>query len=194
MNRRKEHNAAVIANHEMVPVTEARGNLRELVDRVAYERARIVLSKNGLPHVAVVGIQDLERLVDIDRLEGHHMMAEADAVRNPADAGVSIDEAVNPNTVRPLRSSPASAGARLGNPTEWLEALSSAGGSGVQRFSVEEFWASALGHHAIHELQHVLLEEVLDVVVEVNPVADRVSAQTKVQSALARAFKSPMRV
>ncbi|MDP9847834.1 type II toxin-antitoxin system Phd/YefM family antitoxin [Streptosporangium lutulentum] len=47
---------------ETVPFTVARGQLAELMGRVAYGGERIVLSRHGKPAVALVSIADLERL------------------------------------------------------------------------------------------------------------------------------------
>jgi prevent-host-death family protein len=44
---------------EEVPVTQARAELSDLVSRVAYAGARIILTRNGKPLAALVPINDL---------------------------------------------------------------------------------------------------------------------------------------
>lgn len=45
-----------------VPVTQARSDLAELVNRVAYSGERVVLTRHGKPLAALVSPSDLERL------------------------------------------------------------------------------------------------------------------------------------
>ncbi|WP_375430003.1 type II toxin-antitoxin system Phd/YefM family antitoxin [uncultured Friedmanniella sp.] len=48
-----------------IPVTEARAQFSELVNRVGYGRERIVLTRHGRPLVALVPAADLERLEEL---------------------------------------------------------------------------------------------------------------------------------
>lgn len=50
-----------------VPVTQARSDLAELVNRVAYSGDRVVLTRHGKPLAALVSSCDLERLEEADR-------------------------------------------------------------------------------------------------------------------------------
>jgi prevent-host-death family protein len=50
-----------------VPVTQARADLAELVNRVAYSGDRVVLTRHGKPLAALVSPSDLERLEDAER-------------------------------------------------------------------------------------------------------------------------------
>ncbi|MEV5709062.1 type II toxin-antitoxin system Phd/YefM family antitoxin [Actinoallomurus sp. NPDC052274] len=45
-----------------VPVTQARADLAELVNRVGYTGERIVLTRHGKPLAALVPVEDLEAL------------------------------------------------------------------------------------------------------------------------------------
>lgn len=47
--------------HE-IPVTQARAELAELINRVVYGGERVVLTRHGKPLVALVSAADLERL------------------------------------------------------------------------------------------------------------------------------------
>lgn len=47
--------------HE-IPVTQARAELADLINRVVYGEERVVLTRHGKPLVALVSAADLERL------------------------------------------------------------------------------------------------------------------------------------
>ncbi|WP_037918492.1 type II toxin-antitoxin system Phd/YefM family antitoxin [Actinacidiphila yeochonensis] len=49
-----------------VPVTQARAQLAELVNRVVYGGEQVVLTRHGKPLVALVSAADLERLRELD--------------------------------------------------------------------------------------------------------------------------------
>ncbi len=46
----------------IVSATDARNNFQELVNRVQYGRERILVQRRGKPVVAIIGIEDLNRL------------------------------------------------------------------------------------------------------------------------------------
>ena len=48
-----------------IPVTQARADLAELVNRVAYSGERVVLTRHGKSMAALVPAEDLERLEQI---------------------------------------------------------------------------------------------------------------------------------
>jgi prevent-host-death family protein len=48
--------------HDEIPVTEARAQLSELVNRVGFGKERIVLTRHGKPLVALVPAEILEEL------------------------------------------------------------------------------------------------------------------------------------
>ncbi|MFH8616249.1 type II toxin-antitoxin system Phd/YefM family antitoxin [Streptomyces sp. NPDC017979] len=50
-----------------IPVTQARAELAELINRVVYGGERVVVTRHGKPLVALVSSEDLERLEELDR-------------------------------------------------------------------------------------------------------------------------------
>jgi prevent-host-death family protein len=50
-----------------IPASEVRGQISQVISRVAFGGERIVISRNGNEKVAVVPMADLERLVEYDR-------------------------------------------------------------------------------------------------------------------------------
>jgi prevent-host-death family protein len=52
--------------HE-VPVTQARAELAELINRVVYGGERVVVTRHGKPLVALVSAADLRRLEETER-------------------------------------------------------------------------------------------------------------------------------
>jgi prevent-host-death family protein len=51
-----------------IPVTQARAELAELVNRVAYTGERVTLTRHGRPVAALVSAADLTRLRELDEL------------------------------------------------------------------------------------------------------------------------------
>lgn len=51
---------------ESVPVVDVQKRLSELLNRAAYAGERIVVTRNGKPTAALVGMDDLERLRALD--------------------------------------------------------------------------------------------------------------------------------
>jgi len=52
-----------------IPVTQARAELADLINRVVYGGERVVVTRHGKPLVALVSAADLQRLEELDRLE-----------------------------------------------------------------------------------------------------------------------------
>ncbi|MFV8184716.1 type II toxin-antitoxin system Phd/YefM family antitoxin [Streptomyces sp. AF1B] len=52
-----------------IPVTQARAELADLINRVVYGSERVVVTRHGKPLVALVSAADLQRLGELDRLE-----------------------------------------------------------------------------------------------------------------------------
>ncbi|MEU9605774.1 type II toxin-antitoxin system Phd/YefM family antitoxin [Streptomyces sp. NPDC048057] len=50
-----------------IPVTQARAELAELINRVVYGGERVVVTRHGKPLVALVSAEDLARLEELDR-------------------------------------------------------------------------------------------------------------------------------
>ncbi len=70
-----------------IPVTQARAELAELINRVVYGGERVVVTRHGKPLVALVSAADLQRLE-----------TEPEQTESPATSSVS--------TTRPLTSAP----------------------------------------------------------------------------------------
>jgi prevent-host-death family protein len=58
-----------------VPVTQARSQLAELVNRVVYGGEQVVLTRHGKPLVALVSAADLQRLRDLDAQAEEHAVS-----------------------------------------------------------------------------------------------------------------------
>ncbi|MFJ8493354.1 type II toxin-antitoxin system Phd/YefM family antitoxin [Streptomyces sp. NPDC094038] len=70
-----------------IPVTQARAELAELINRVVYGGERVVVTRHGKPLVALVSAADLERLEELaDPAEDHadHMVSSVSTVREAA--------------------------------------------------------------------------------------------------------------
>ncbi|MFI9392283.1 type II toxin-antitoxin system Phd/YefM family antitoxin [Streptomyces bauhiniae] len=52
-----------------IPVTQARAELADLINRVVYGSERVVVTRHGKPLVALVSAADLERLEALDAQE-----------------------------------------------------------------------------------------------------------------------------
>ncbi|MGY6019241.1 type II toxin-antitoxin system Phd/YefM family antitoxin [Streptomyces spinosirectus] len=52
-----------------IPVTQARAELADLINRVVYGNERVVVTRHGKPLVALVSAADLERLDALDTLD-----------------------------------------------------------------------------------------------------------------------------
>ena len=65
-----------------IPVTQARAELADLINRVVYGGERVVVTRHGKPLVALVSAADLERLERLEELD------EAEGVRERAEEQV----------------------------------------------------------------------------------------------------------
>ena len=52
-----------------IPVTQARAELADLINRVVYGGERVVVTRHGKPLVALVSAADLERLDELDKID-----------------------------------------------------------------------------------------------------------------------------
>ncbi|MFE7776899.1 type II toxin-antitoxin system Phd/YefM family antitoxin [Streptomyces sp. NPDC057445] len=59
-----------------IPVTQARAELAELINRVVYGGERVVVTRHGKPLVALVSAADLQRLEDLEGPQGAEHQAE----------------------------------------------------------------------------------------------------------------------
>ncbi|MEV4880018.1 type II toxin-antitoxin system Phd/YefM family antitoxin [Streptomyces cyaneofuscatus] len=63
-----------------IPVTQARAELADLINRVVYGGERVVVTRHGKPLVALVSAADLERLEGLEGLEGETAVAEEQVI------------------------------------------------------------------------------------------------------------------
>ncbi|MER6027059.1 type II toxin-antitoxin system Phd/YefM family antitoxin [Streptomyces sp. NPDC001851] len=56
-----------------IPVTQARAELADLINRVVYGGERVVVTRHGKPLVALVSAADLERLDALDEPAGEQV-------------------------------------------------------------------------------------------------------------------------
>lgn len=67
-----------------VPVTQARAQIADLVNRVVYGAERVVLTRHGKPIAGLVSAEDLDRLEQLDRLDA------LDDLDGEAEAGIEL--------------------------------------------------------------------------------------------------------
>lgn len=75
-----------------IPVTQARAELADLINRVVYGGERVVVTRHGKPLVALVSAEDLRRLEDM-----------SPAAEAPDEAVVSAVSTVGSATVPPAQ-------------------------------------------------------------------------------------------
>ncbi|MEU3935755.1 type II toxin-antitoxin system Phd/YefM family antitoxin [Streptomyces sp. NPDC029044] len=72
-----------------IPVTQARAELADLINRVVYGGERVVVTRHGKPLVALVSADDLRRLEEARELAGsaeEQVISAVSAVREVASA------------------------------------------------------------------------------------------------------------
>ncbi|MEU5435365.1 type II toxin-antitoxin system Phd/YefM family antitoxin [Streptomyces sp. NPDC020719] len=69
-----------------IPVTQARAELAELINRVVYGGERVVVTRHGKPLVALVSAADLERLEGAAQPEEERVISSVSSVRQVASA------------------------------------------------------------------------------------------------------------
>jgi prevent-host-death family protein len=69
-----------------IPVTQARAELADLINRVVYGGERVVVTRHGKPLVALVSAADLERLDALDEAADEQVVRSVSAVRDAASA------------------------------------------------------------------------------------------------------------
>ncbi|MFG2968829.1 type II toxin-antitoxin system Phd/YefM family antitoxin [Streptomyces sp. NPDC048288] len=67
-----------------IPVTQARAELAELINRVVYGGERVVVTRHGKPLVALVSAADLERLEELPESSEEHVVSSVSTVRETA--------------------------------------------------------------------------------------------------------------
>lgn len=69
-----------------VPVTQARAQLADLINRVVYGGEQVVLTRHGKPLVGLVSATDLQRLRDLDARTEEQVISTVSAVGSGASA------------------------------------------------------------------------------------------------------------
>jgi prevent-host-death family protein len=69
-----------------VPVTQARAEFADLVNRVVYGGERVVVTRHGKPIVALVSAADLDRLEEADQQSSTVVRLSRDALERPERA------------------------------------------------------------------------------------------------------------
>ncbi|MET8803639.1 type II toxin-antitoxin system Phd/YefM family antitoxin [Streptomyces sp. NPDC004546] len=69
-----------------IPVTQARAELAELINRVVYGGERVVVTRHGKPLVALVSAADLERLDTLEEATEEQVVSSVSGVREAGSA------------------------------------------------------------------------------------------------------------
>ncbi|MGW2833393.1 type II toxin-antitoxin system Phd/YefM family antitoxin [Streptomyces sp. NPDC001286] len=69
-----------------IPVTQARAELADLINRVVYGGERVVVTRHGKPLVALVSAADLERLEQLQEPDEEQVISSVSGVRDVASA------------------------------------------------------------------------------------------------------------
>ncbi|MEU6708488.1 type II toxin-antitoxin system Phd/YefM family antitoxin [Streptomyces wuyuanensis] len=65
-----------------IPVTQARAELAELINRVVYGGERVVVTRHGKPLVALVSAADLQRLEDAEQAAEEAVIPSVSSLRS----------------------------------------------------------------------------------------------------------------
>jgi len=69
-----------------IPVTQARAELADLINRVVYGGERVVVTRHGKPLVALVSAADLARLEELQEPAEDQVISSVSSVREVASA------------------------------------------------------------------------------------------------------------
>lgn len=69
-----------------IPVTQARAELADLINRVVYGNERVVVTRHGKPLVALVSAADLEKLEAVQETAEDPVVSSVSSVRTLASA------------------------------------------------------------------------------------------------------------
>ncbi|MFD5030931.1 type II toxin-antitoxin system Phd/YefM family antitoxin [Streptomyces sp. NPDC058405] len=69
-----------------IPVTQARAELADLINRVVYGGERVVVTRHGKPLIALVSAADLERLEKEREVEEEQVISSVSAIRSMPSA------------------------------------------------------------------------------------------------------------
>ncbi|MFJ8793980.1 type II toxin-antitoxin system Phd/YefM family antitoxin [Streptomyces sp. NPDC102462] len=67
-----------------IPVTQARAELADLINRVVYGGERVVVTRHGKPLVALVSAADLERLEELPEPADEQVVSSVSSIREAA--------------------------------------------------------------------------------------------------------------
>lgn len=70
-----------------IPVTQARAELADLINRVVYGGERVVVTRHGKPLVALVSAADLERLQELPDAADEQVVSSVSSVRSTSSSG-----------------------------------------------------------------------------------------------------------
>ncbi|MFJ8941324.1 type II toxin-antitoxin system Phd/YefM family antitoxin [Streptomyces sp. NPDC102365] len=74
-----------------IPVTQARAELADLINRVVYGAERVVVTRHGKPLVALVSAADLERLEKLDAVGDERVVSSVSGVGGLAPGPASAE-------------------------------------------------------------------------------------------------------
>ncbi len=69
-----------------IPVTQARAELAELINRVVYGGERVVVTRHGKPLVALVSAADLERLEKDETAEQEQVISSVSSIHSSSSS------------------------------------------------------------------------------------------------------------
>ena len=69
-----------------IPVTQARAELADLINKVVYGGERVVVTRHGKPLIALVSAADLERLEDLQDPAEEQVISAVSSVREVTSA------------------------------------------------------------------------------------------------------------
>ncbi|MFE2736996.1 type II toxin-antitoxin system Phd/YefM family antitoxin [Streptomyces sp. NPDC059349] len=70
-----------------IPVTQARAELADLINRVVYGGERVVVTRHGKPLVALVSAADLERLEALGEPEDEQVISSVSSIGSTSSTG-----------------------------------------------------------------------------------------------------------
>ncbi|MFD0417302.1 type II toxin-antitoxin system Phd/YefM family antitoxin [Streptomyces sp. NPDC127108] len=76
-----------------IPVTQARAELADLINRVVYGNERVVVTRHGKPLVALVSADDLRRLDELEEADAIGAVAEEAMISSVSSLGSSTSAA-----------------------------------------------------------------------------------------------------
>ncbi|WP_282794481.1 type II toxin-antitoxin system Phd/YefM family antitoxin [Streptomyces sp. CC224B] len=70
-----------------IPVTQARAELADLINRVVYGGERVVVTRHGKPLVALVSAEDLRRLDEAEEAAQEQVISSVSSIGSTSPAG-----------------------------------------------------------------------------------------------------------